>query len=153
MSAPDPRSHADALEELRLWDFSALRGAEFRRLLYLAHAEGLLGGLIRDIAFPDRPKDIPQYLQEVSAPLLESESRSIRSLSEDQDCQRNARGSPSQKSWFRLVSCGPPPNEITPEMIEAGVVIAWMRPIDASEEELRVHVKTIFSEMFRVARK
>jgi hypothetical protein len=128
-SAGDPRSRADELEELRLFDLADLRGAEFLRLLRFAHNEGLLAGLIRDTVFQGRPRDIQYRLLEEINPPTAPENRAIESPSKGQHYPRIASGLSSPKSWFRLVSsqtpsCGAnlviPEVEITPDMVSAG---------------------------------
>lgn len=56
-------------------DLQDLRGAEFQRLLRLAHAEGLIDGFLRDIGPLDRPVSLAHSSPQ--AKQAESESRSI----------------------------------------------------------------------------
>lgn len=58
------------------YDLQDLRGAEFRRLLTLAHTEGLLAGLLQEVGFLDHQGFVRVARRGVSIPKAEPENQS-----------------------------------------------------------------------------
>ena len=71
----DNQNRAELLQELKQIDLLSLRDPELRRLMFLAHSEGLLAGLLLDVLSEDRQQHYPHLsLGQKLAP----EYRSIR---------------------------------------------------------------------------
>lgn len=91
MLKSESQRNAEIAETFRQYNLQDLRGAEFRRLLRLAHAEGLLAGLLRDNGIPIElvaDRDALGRQDRQASP----ENQSIPSLSTGPDCLHSACG-------------------------------------------------------------
>jgi hypothetical protein len=105
-------------EAINGYDRQGLRGVEFLRQLRLACDEGLLVGLLQEIARQDYLADEVWPAQaDASVQQDSAETRTIHALGQDQDCPRTEAVSPPAEFLSRPNPSG---FSITPEMIERG---------------------------------
>lgn len=95
---------------IRDYDVREVRGAEFRRLLSVAHTEGLLPELLRPFGYRDLREDASRHADDEGLS-SEPEARSIQSPSSDRIDPRVASGWNSPESLSRLSSSARPFSE------------------------------------------
>lgn len=120
--ATEAERWAQVQEQSRLNDLRDLRGAEFLRLLRLAHSEGLLAELMQDAAAADFQADIRRLRLGALAAQEEREVQPKQSHLEGRDCrlvgfERRLQESSSQSDSSN-VSMGE--RDISPSMIRVG---------------------------------
>src|SRR5271163_4033836 len=88
--ATDAERTAELREQIRLFDLRDLRGAEFLRLLNLAHTEGLLAELIQASALGGRQGLNRQHATAALADPVAQKTQSTRLPELGLDCPLNA---------------------------------------------------------------